>query len=102
ERGRREQFERYGVMPDGVPQEDDRPRYKRLEKALREATRDIRVFLSAPKGSGSAETNELLPFAPLSNALASAPTEPEWLWDGYLSPESLVLLAGKPKVGKST
>ncbi len=102
QRGRREQFERFGVMPDGVTQEEDRPRFSRLEKGLRESDRAVRRLFAAPNGSGCVQSNETLPFAPLSDALAQAPTEPEWLWDGYLSPESLVLLASKPKVGKST
>lgn len=43
-----------------------------------------------------------LPFGLLSAALANVPAEPVWLWDGYLAPGALTLLAGRPKVGKST
>jgi AAA domain len=31
-----------------------------------------------------------------------APAEPDWIWNGYLAPGSITLLAGKPKSGKST
>ena len=35
--------------------------------------------------------------------LANAPeVEPDWIWPGYVTPGSLTLLAGRPKVGKST
>jgi putative DNA primase/helicase len=43
------------------------------------------------------------PFAaPMSEKLAGVPPEPNWFWDGYLSPGALTLLAGRPKVGKTT
>jgi hypothetical protein len=48
------------------------------------------------------ETKGELPFAPLSVALANVPPEPPWTWDGYLAPGTITLLAGRPKVGKST
>lgn len=41
-------------------------------------------------------------FAPLAMLLADVPTEPPWQWDGYLAPGWVTLLAGQPKVGKST
>ena len=34
--------------------------------------------------------------------LADVPPEPLWVWDGYLAPDALTLLSGKPKCGKST
>jgi 5S rRNA maturation endonuclease (ribonuclease M5) len=50
---------------------------------------------------GSTEPN--VPFAaPMSEKLAGVPPEPNWLWDGYLTPGALTLLAGRPKVGKTT
>jgi 5S rRNA maturation endonuclease (ribonuclease M5) len=50
---------------------------------------------------GSTEPNP--PFAaPMSEKLAGVPPEPNWLWEGYLSPGALTLLAGRPKVGKTT
>jgi 5S rRNA maturation endonuclease (ribonuclease M5) len=49
-------------------------------------------------GVGSTE-----PFAaPMSEKLAGVPPDPNWLWDGYLSPGAITLLAGRPKVGKTT
>jgi hypothetical protein len=39
---------------------------------------------------------------PLAELLASVPPEPDWLWNGYIAPSSITLLAGRPKVGKST
>jgi hypothetical protein len=43
-----------------------------------------------------------LAFRPLSSIIQNAPLEPAWLWSGYLAPGSLTLIAGAPKVGKST
>lgn len=43
-----------------------------------------------------------LPFGPMTHDVESAPLEPDWLWQGYLSPGALTLLAGQPKAGKST
>lgn len=43
-----------------------------------------------------------LPFVSLADLCCSAPTEPEWLWRGYLAPGVVTLLAGRPKAGKST
>jgi len=63
-------------------------------------------FLSVPKASPRAERkfegSPALPFASFEEALANVPAEPEWLWVGYLAPGVVTLLAGKPKVGKST
>jgi DNA-binding transcriptional ArsR family regulator len=41
-------------------------------------------------------------FVPLQDALEGAPEEPDWVWRGYLAPGAISLLAGRPKVGKST
>lgn len=43
-----------------------------------------------------------LRFVPISEIAASAPAEPDWIWDGYLAAGTVTLLAGRPKVGKST
>src|SRR5207247_11359770 len=43
-----------------------------------------------------------LPFAPISEALANVPIDPEWTWEGFLVARAMTLLAGRPKVGKST
>jgi AAA domain len=47
-------------------------------------------------------TGTPLPFQLLSVMVEKAPAEPEWRWRGYLAAYVLVLLAGRPKVGKST
>lgn len=66
-------------------------------------------LVSAPNQTSGAERNIAadecpltLPFAPLSDALANVPAEPEWTWKGYLAPGAITLIAGRPKVGKST
>ena len=41
-------------------------------------------------------------FKPLSELLADVSVEPDWLWHELLAPGSTTLLAGQPKVGKST
>lgn len=43
-----------------------------------------------------------LPFGPLAPLLENVPPEPPWKVTGYLAPGSVTLLAGRPKVGKST
>src|SRR5947209_20577071 len=45
---------------------------------------------------------EPLPFVSAAELRACAPAEPDWLWEGYLAPGALTLLAAKPKAGKST
>jgi predicted ATP-dependent serine protease len=54
------------------------------------------------KGMDDGRNESELPIAPLSLALANVPREPPWTWDGYLAPGAITLLAGRPKVGKST
>ena len=43
-----------------------------------------------------------LPFGQLAAKLANVPAEPPWTWEGYVAPEAITLLAGRPKAGKST
>jgi AAA domain len=43
-----------------------------------------------------------LPIQQLSVMVENAPAEPSWSWRGYLALYVLALLAGRPKVGKST
>ena len=43
-----------------------------------------------------------LVFMSMAAIVRSAPVEQNWIWDGYLAPGALTLLAGRPKVGKST
>lgn len=46
--------------------------------------------------------SRVLRFVPISELAASAPPEPDWIWHGYLAAGTVTLLAGRPKVGKST
>jgi len=41
-------------------------------------------------------------FVPIAAVVESSPPEPDWIWTGYLAPSVITLLAGRPKVGKST
>jgi predicted ATP-dependent serine protease len=61
-------------------------------------------FLPVSRGrlGGKEKPGEPLPFALLSTALENVPAEPDWTWKGYLAPGAITLLAGRPKVGKST
>jgi hypothetical protein len=52
--------------------------------------------------SGSSAPTLWLPFAPIGTKLANVPTEPDWLWQGWVCRTVLTLVAGLPKVGKST
>ena len=78
-----------------------------LAELLNRARRNTRKFVSgAPTVLGSAGMNSEeggeLPFSALAPLLENVPPEPPWIVRGYLSPGSIVLLAGRPKVGKST
>ena len=53
------------------------------------------------KTSRVAERKNLSPL-PLASLLENVPPEPEWLLRGYVAPFAVTLLAGRPKVGKST
>jgi AAA domain len=61
--------------------------------------RPVRAGRLGGKEKGPAEA---LPFTLLSAALENVPPEPDWTWQGYLAPGAISLLAGRPKVGKST
>jgi DNA-binding transcriptional ArsR family regulator len=58
--------------------------------------------LDAKAGGNESERGGGLPFAPLGPLLEQAPPEPPWLLPGYLARFAVTLLAGRPKVGKST
>jgi DNA-binding transcriptional ArsR family regulator len=58
--------------------------------------------IDAKSGGNENEVGGELPFAPLAPLLEQVPPEPPWLVRGYLAPFALTLLAGRPKVGKST
>lgn len=49
----------------------------------------------------SRETQRLR-FVPIAEVVASCAAEPRWIWHGYLAEGTVTLLAGRPKVGKST
>lgn len=45
---------------------------------------------------------ERLRFVPIAEVAASCAAGPTWIWQGYLAAGTITLLAGRPKVGKST
>lgn len=81
------------------------PAPESTEEELQAALNGFRSFRSHlgveqndRKVNGSTE-----PFAaPMSEKLANVPPDPDWHWEGYLSPGAVTLLAGRPKVGKTT
>jgi putative DNA primase/helicase len=86
----------------GARSEQERNQARAL---LVQLARDTPEFVSAHLEVDRAERNgdsSRLPFARLGEALRDMPAEPPWLWEGYLAPGTLTLLAGRPKVGKST
>jgi hypothetical protein len=91
-------IERYRVIEaDRQWREREHERRQAEEKRAGPARASVAVLADAKP------TPERLPFAPISAALANTPPEPDWLFGGYLAPEVLLLLAGKPKAaGKST
>lgn len=54
------------------------------------------------RGGNETESGGELPFAALATTIEAVPPEPAWLVRGYLAPSAITLLAGRPKVGKST
>jgi putative DNA primase/helicase len=96
-------FRSSGLMREKWQRPDYRART--IEKALSgrsEYFEPHREFDSPSKGVDDGRNERKLPFAPLAIALANVPAEPPWTWDGYLAPGAITLLAGRPKVGKST
>jgi 5S rRNA maturation endonuclease (ribonuclease M5) len=59
-------------------------------------------ILSATKESPVAESISGLPFTLAGDVIAAAPPDPDWIWNGYVAPGEVSLIAGRPKVGKST
>jgi hypothetical protein len=57
---------------------------------------------SATRESTVAESVSPLPFTRMRDVIANAPSEPAWVWHGYVAPAAVSLIAGRPKVGKST
>lgn len=52
--------------------------------------------------TGGNETDGGLQATPIESLIENVPPEPEWVWRGYVAPFAVSLLAGRPKVGKST
>jgi hypothetical protein len=44
----------------------------------------------------------VLPFVSAAELCAHTPAEPDWVWEGYLVPRAVTILAKKPKAGGST
>jgi hypothetical protein len=61
---------------------------------IRSTTKENTVVESKPEGSLT------LPFGPFS--LSEEEQEPPWVWGGFITPGSLTLLSGWPKVGKTS
>jgi hypothetical protein len=91
--------------PGHTHTEDDCRRIARsiAKKAPGEAAK-VSIPPSIATESGVNETLSAgeLPFAPLAPLLENVPPEPPWFVRGYLAPYAVTLLAGRPKVGKST
>jgi DNA-binding transcriptional ArsR family regulator len=59
----------------------------------------------APEAGGKENTSlggDVIAPISLQSLLENIPPEPAWSWRGYVAPFALTLLAGRPKVGKST
>lgn len=59
-------------------------------------------ILSSHRDSSREERTITLGFAPLGEALAGATTETDWVCEDFLAPGAVTVLAGRPKVGKTT
>jgi 5S rRNA maturation endonuclease (ribonuclease M5)/DNA-binding transcriptional ArsR family regulator len=65
-------------------------------------TVDELVIRSSYRDRSVTNDDSGLPFTRVGDIIANAPPEPDWVWDGYVAPGAVSLLAGRPKVGKST
>lgn len=107
DRGRRDQFEKYGTLPDGTFEEKDRPRAARLRKLLREAERDVRVRVAASVtangslGSDDASTTTKLRPHDVGRMAREEPPPVPWLVEPLVVRGALTILVGKPGEGKS-
>lgn len=65
---------------------------------------DVSTLDSIPlfKGVERKEASSELRFLPISELIATTPPEPDWIVEGLIATGAITLLAGKPKVGKST
>src|SRR5262249_54913037 len=72
------------------------------DEALQREFEALLGFDSATTYIRSRRKESALPFGTLADMLADVPAEPEWAWHGYLARGTVTLLAGRPKVGKST
>jgi hypothetical protein len=84
------------AIPFGEGVEFPPPLTDTEQAALEQAKVSFRQV--SPGGLGG---KKKLAFGPLSSMLENVPQEPAWIWDGYLAPGALTLLAGRPKVGKT-
>lgn len=73
-----------------------------LARRIHEARPADPPIHSATKELPVAERISGLPFSLAGDVIANAPPEPEWVWEGYIAPGEISLIAGRPKVGKST
>jgi hypothetical protein len=74
---------------------------QRFSTSLQSQSQSQKSDSSQPNPIGSdSETN---PFAqPITEALVANAEETEWVWEGYVALFTVTLLAGLPKVGKTT
>jgi hypothetical protein len=67
-----------------------------------EMAQESQVFVS-PESNPMGERLREKPFArPLGDALAGSAEELRWVWSGFLAHQAVTLVAGVPKVGKTT
>ena len=71
-----------------------------MEKYAPADAQEAVSFVSATKGSDVAESFFLT--VPEALAASDQTSSVEWAWRGYIAPATSTLLAGRPKVGKST
>ncbi|MGI8624497.1 MAG: AAA family ATPase [Solirubrobacteraceae bacterium] len=73
---------------------------------LAHSVTDAMIAAEAESTCGDAPDDEAEPpalaFASPAELRAATPAHPPWLWTGYIARGAITLLAGKPKVGKST
>jgi hypothetical protein len=75
-----------------------------VDELARDVARRYSPEVSIPPPYTSKNVAETNSFAPvtLESLLENVPPEPAWVLRGYLAPFALTLVAGRPKVGKST
>jgi hypothetical protein len=73
-----------------------------VERRYEPATNSFPPLGNRPGGNENVSEPYVFSATPIESLLENVPPEPDWKFRGYVATYALTLLAGRPKVGKST